>query len=611
MPAGSAGSTRPGPNRTGRNPNRGIGNTGPFHELGTAAGHRGDHRVDQPGRAVRARARRRDGHRMCGAVGGRIDVGQWVAGEPRPDRDRGRPGCRLAPGRRRHLPAMDIDHASGRVHRRPQGVRHRRRTTAARRLGVPRPFGTLDQGHQRRASRRRPAAVHHRRHADPEGQVLRQQPSRPRRRLPEQPDGMRGQHRHGVRCLGVRAERPGQAGRRPDRGVHPRPQPVGRDQHTGHPGPVRRHAIGLGGDAGQLEQARRRGRAPGKRGGTGGLERLHPIRMTDLTWTNGLGMMLRTGISDWLSDTSDDVLKRIAAGAVEANQWMMLKAIDQINSGLRINVGASWLQDVLTMMRYLVLPVVGLLIVDQFSNYLLGGAQTAAQDGIKKAFAMQGAIEGSGWLVVTVIAAVGILAWGTVIIILFLRKAMIIGTLVFAPFAMAGLTSGKTKVWAVKWFEVIVALALGKFVICAILTLAYSAVASSITGDISDALLGSVWVVLAALSPLAVMRFVQFASDQITSANTTGAAAALGNAGRGIMMGRKGAALAGGVAGAVGGGLAGRANAAATPKPAGPAAAVGNRPGAGAKPAVGSGNGPGSASTGPADAGSAPSAAPA
>lgn len=64
-------------------------------------------------------------------------------------------------------------------------------------------------------------------------------------------------------------------------------------------------------------------------------------------------MLRADGISDWLSDTSDDVLKRIAAGAVEANQWMMLKAIDQINSGLRINLAATWLQDVLVMMPYL------------------------------------------------------------------------------------------------------------------------------------------------------------------------------------------------------------------------------------------------------------------
>ena len=43
-------------------------------------------------------------------------------------------------------------------------------------------------------------------------------------------------------------------------------------------------------------------------------------------------MLRADGIGDWLSDTSDDILKRIAAGTVEANQWMMLKAIDQINS---------------------------------------------------------------------------------------------------------------------------------------------------------------------------------------------------------------------------------------------------------------------------------------
>ncbi len=377
-------------------------------------------------------------------------------------------------------------------------------------------------------------------------------------------------------------------------------------------------------------------------------------------------MMLRAdGVQDWLSDTSDDVLKRIAAGAVEANQWMMLKAIDQINSGLRINLGADWLQDVLGMMRYLVLPVVGLLfvfqvvtamlarspsglwravwgsalglflgsafavltaglllIIDQFSNYLLGGAQQAAQDGIRKAFAMQGAIDGSGWLVVTLLAGFGILAWASIIVILFLRKAMIIATLVFAPFAMAGLAYGKTKSWAVKWCELVFALALSKFVICAILTLAYSAVASSVTGDISDALLGAVWVLLAAFSPLAVLQFVHFASDQITAANTTGTAAALRNAARGVGMTRHGAAALAGGAGAVGGWLAARATLGGkSSAPSGPAAAVGNRPGAtssgagAGKPSAGGsagagGSGFGAGSTGSSDSpGEEPSAA--
>ncbi|ACV76862.1 hypothetical protein [Nakamurella multipartita] len=347
-------------------------------------------------------------------------------------------------------------------------------------------------------------------------------------------------------------------------------------------------------------------------------------------------MLAVDGVQDWLSDASDDVLKRIAAGAVNANQWMMLKAIDQINSGLRINLGADWLQDVLGMMRYLVLPVVGLLfvfqvvtamlarspsglwravwgsalglflgsacavltaglllIVDQFSNYLLGGAQAAAQDGIKKAFAMQGAIEGSGWLVVTLLAGFGILAWATIIIILFLRKAMIIATLVFAPFAMAGLAYGKTKSWAVKWVELVFALALSKFVVCVILTLAYSAVASSVTGDISDALLGSVWVLLAAFSPLAVLQFVHFASEQITAANTTGTAAALRNAGRGLGMTRHGTAALAGGAGAVGGWLAGKAaSGGKANQPTSPASAVGGRP------AVAAGAGAGKANVG-------------
>ena len=330
---------------------------------------------------------------------------------------------------------------------------------------------------------------------------------------------------------------------------------------------------------------------------------------------------------------------------------MMLKAIDLINSGLRINLGADWLQDVLAMMRYLVLPVVGilfllqvitalvarspsglwravwgsalglilgsgcavltagfLLIVDQFSAYLLGTGLTNAQDGIKKAFAMDGAIDGSGWLVVTVVAALGILAWVMIIVILFLRKAMIIGTVVFGPFAMAGLASGKTKSWAIKWVEVVIALALSKFVICAILTLAYSAVASSITGDITDALLGSVWVMLAAFSPLAVMRFASFAGDQITSANVSGAAGAMGNAKRAAGLSVAGAATAGGIVGGAAGWLAGRANA-MTPKaaPSSPASAVGGRggppTGAGSPGAPGGGSGSGSGSPPPAGAG--------
>ena len=77
------------------------------------------------------------------------------------------------------------------------------------------------------------------------------------------------------------------------------------------------------------------------------------------------------GISDWLSDQSDDILRRIAAGTVNAMNWMMLKALDFVNGGSKINLGTQWLQDMLTMMRYLMIPVVGVLFVLQVATAIL------------------------------------------------------------------------------------------------------------------------------------------------------------------------------------------------------------------------------------------------
>jgi hypothetical protein len=104
-----------------------------------------------------------------------------------------------------------------------------------------------------------------------------------------------------------------------------------------------------------------------------------------------------------------------------------------------------------------------------------------------------------------------------------------------------------------------------------------------------------------------VLQFVHFASDQITAANTTGTAAALRNASRGLGMTRTGTAALAGGAGAVGGWLAGKAatGGGKAAQPTGPAAAVGGRPGT--KPGgAGSGGTPSSAngSTSPAAASS-------
>ena len=119
------------------------------------------------------------------------------------------------------------------------------------------------------------------------------------------------------------------------------------------------------------------------------------------------------------------------------------------------------------------------------------------------------------------------------------------------------------------------ALALSKFVISVILTLAYSAVGASVTGDITDAFLGSIWVLLAAFSPLAVLRFAHFAGDQIGAANTSGVAGAWGNARQAGHLGKVGAGAVGGVVGGAAGWIAGRAGSSRSAPPKTPAAAVG------------------------------------
>lgn len=333
------------------------------------------------------------------------------------------------------------------------------------------------------------------------------------------------------------------------------------------------------------------------------------------------------GISDWLSDQSGDILRRIAAGTVNAMNWMMLKALDFVNGGSKINLGAQWLQDMLTMMRYLMLPVVGVLfvlqiatailskspadlwravwgsvlgvlvgaagaflvasvlfIVDEFSNYVLGDAQVQAQLAMQKAFAMDGSIDSAGWLIVIVIAGLALVAFVMMMVVLFLRKAIVFGTVAFGPFAAAGLAYGRTKSWVIRWAEVVFALAVSKFVISVILTLAFSAISSSVTGDTTDALIGAVWIFLAAFSPLSVMKFVSFAGDRMSQAHQVGNGS-LQNASSvgGATMGAAGAlgGLAGYAAGKVSGG---RGPGGSGGPPTSPSEAVGRGEGASGNP---------------------------
>lgn len=73
----------------------------------------------------------------------------------------------------------------------------------------------------------------------------------------------------------VRPGGSGQAEPEPGRGVHPAPEPVGRRRHPADLGPVRGHAVGVGGDAGQRKQEGRRRRPARKRCRTEALERAY------------------------------------------------------------------------------------------------------------------------------------------------------------------------------------------------------------------------------------------------------------------------------------------------------------------------------------------------
>ena len=233
-----------GRNPAGRNPNRGTGNTGQSHELGTAtrAPRRSAAWINQGVLfalvlAVAAVVVLR------GALGGRL------AGRQRRRRRAGRrtgiavePGRRAAARRRRHLPAMDSTRRPPRSPATPRSTA----STTRRRHPARGSSSTCPSGGRatstRSAASGRPAAVHAR---------TARWPSRARSCA----SSRAGQGGDCPAQLLLPAERtPGMVfgawdygpgdldklNRRPDRGLHPRPEPVGRRQHHRSPWTRRR-----------------------------------------------------------------------------------------------------------------------------------------------------------------------------------------------------------------------------------------------------------------------------------------------------------------------------------------------------------------------------------
>jgi hypothetical protein len=95
---------------------------------------------------------------------------------------------------------------------------------------------------------------------------------------------------------------------------------------------------------------------------------------------------------------------------------------------------------------------------------------------------------------------------------LLLREAAVYVIVLMLPLAFAALAWPARRVWAVRAIEILVALILSKFAIVAVLSLGGAAIAASVGhADVSGLMAGTVLIMLSALSPWALLRFVPLA----------------------------------------------------------------------------------------------------
>jgi hypothetical protein len=95
---------------------------------------------------------------------------------------------------------------------------------------------------------------------------------------------------------------------------------------------------------------------------------------------------------------------------------------------------------------------------------------------------------------------------------LLLREAAVYVVVLMLPLAFAALTWPGRRIWAIRAIELLVALILSKFAIIAVLSLGGAALGASVGhGSVSDAMAGAVLIMLATLSPWALLRLVPLA----------------------------------------------------------------------------------------------------
>ena len=101
---------------------------------------------------------------------------------------------------------------------------------------------------------------------------------------------------------------------------------------------------------------------------------------------------------------------------------------------------------------------------------------------------------------------------------LLLREAAVYVVVLMLPLAFAALAWPARRIWAVRAVEILVALILSKFAIVAVLSLGGAAIAASVGhAGVSGLMAGTVLIMLSALSPWALLRFVPL-TEMVTGA---------------------------------------------------------------------------------------------
>jgi hypothetical protein len=165
-----------------------------------------------------------------------------------------------------------------------------------------------------------------------------------------------------------------------------------------------------------------------------------------------------------------------------------------------------------------------LALTDQLSSMVASGSGDAlhqALANLEASFARAAVQDNVGVssFVVFIVASLVVVGAVTLWLELLVRSAAIYVAVLFLPLALASLVWPAISHWARRLTEILAALVLSKFLIVAILSLAAGAVASGTSGSqgMDTALAGAALLLLAAVSPYALLRLVPMAEGALAA----------------------------------------------------------------------------------------------